>query len=133
MIFNKKEYINTGYETSYEHHNREQRRLVQYINMMNYDFILCDLEIVLMLSMEMGYSPTTIPIQNDILEYSKGKFVHVGTLYRKKIFIDYSYKLDKFEFIEFDSLEAIRNKIVYNNRLEKLERILEDDGDDDNN
>ena len=117
--------------TNFDNDYREQRRLVFEIGALKNDHILCDLETIMLLYMSDSYTPSPITRQTDILDYSKGKFIDVGKIFNKTIYQDYSGKLEKYEYLGFDSIEAINNKILYNNRLEKLERILEDDDEKD--
>ena len=125
MIFTKR--LKKDGELLYDFEKQEQDRLYQYITILNKEIIIGDMEIILILSMSQNYTYTP---HKSFEELSINKelssdYHHIGNMMGKKIYQDYSGKLKKYEFLGFNSMSEMKSKMIFNNRKEKIMKIIE--------
>jgi len=90
-------------------------------------YILINNNLAMTLTMSSNFSQTPMTNNNKILEFSEGLYLDYGMFANKTFFLDQTNKLKDNEYHDFNDLLIMKNYLKDGNRLEKLERIINEE------
>ena len=90
-------------------------------------YILINNNLAMTLTMSSNFSQTPMTNNNKILEFSEGLYLDYGMFAIKTFFLDQTNKLKDNEYHDFNDLLIMKNYLKDGNRLEKLERIINEE------